>query len=58
MSDDDAILSRLHNNYANAKLTSSDNSVRSELLEDIYNAGIVATSTTNSMSCNKLFGCI
>ena len=46
MPDDDAILNRLQNNYANAKLTSSDNSVRSELLEDIHNAGIVATSDT------------
>ena len=46
MPDDDSIIGRLHNNYANARFTSSDNSVRSQLLEDIYDAGIIATSDT------------
>ena len=43
---DDAIISRLHNNYVNAKMTSSNNSTRMQLLQDIYDAGNIATSDT------------
>lgn len=46
MPGDEAIIGRLHNNYINARLSSSDNSVRMQLLEDIYDAGIVASSDT------------
>ena len=45
MPEDDAIIERLHNNYIHSRALSAENSVRMRL-EDIFNAGIVATSDT------------
>ena len=46
MPGDDAIVERLHNNYIHSRALSADNSLRMQLVEDIYNAGIVASSDT------------
>jgi DDE superfamily endonuclease len=46
MPEDESIIERLHNNYTCSRALSVDNSLRMQLLEDIFNAGIVATSDT------------
>ena len=46
MPEDEAIMNRMHNNYIHARAISHDNSIRNHLLQDIYDAGIVATSDT------------
>lgn len=46
MPEDEAIIARLHNNYIISRLVSADRSSRLQLVEDISNAGIVATSDT------------
>ena len=46
MPEDDAIIARLHNNYVISRLVLAEKSVRMQLLEEIFNAGVVATSDT------------
>lgn len=46
MPGDDSIIERLHNTYIHARALTADNSLRMQLLEDIFNAGIVASSDT------------
>ena len=46
MPEDESIIERLHNNYTCLKALYADNLLRMQLLEDIFNAGIVATSDT------------
>ena len=46
MPGDEAIIERLHNNYLTFRAQSAENSIRMQLVEDIFNAGIVASSDT------------
>ena len=46
MPEDEAIINRMHNSYIHARAVSQNNSIRHKLLQDIYDAGIVATSDT------------
>ena len=46
MPEDEAIINRMHNSYIHARAVSQNNSIRNKLLQDIYDAGIVATSDT------------
>lgn len=46
MPGDEAIIERLHNNYLTVRAQSAENSIRMQLVEDIFNAGIVASSDT------------
>lgn len=46
MPGDEAIIERLPNNYLIYRAQSAENSIRTQLVENILNAGIVASSDT------------
>ena len=49
---DEAVIGRLHNNYAVARTSSHDNSLRTQLTQDIFDAGIATFCNTEYHNIN------